>query len=73
MPRPLFDKRLARMTPDRAAGIIVGGMLRGKARVLVGLDAHLLHHIAKLPARATRTSWPRRLSSQLRAESPRRV
>ena len=44
----LFDKRLATMTPDKAARIIVGGMLSGKARVLVGLDAHLLHHMAKL-------------------------
>ncbi len=44
----LFDKRLATMTPDKAARIIVDGMLSGKARVLVGLDAHLLHHMAKL-------------------------
>ena len=44
----LFDKKLATMTPDKAAEIIVDGMLSGKARVLVGLDAHLLHHLAKL-------------------------
>ena len=43
-----FDKKLARMSPDRAAEIIIDGMLAGKARVLVGLDAHLLHHFAKL-------------------------
>ena len=36
----LFDKKLATMTPDKAARIIVDGMLGGKARVLVGLDAH---------------------------------
>jgi short-subunit dehydrogenase len=42
-----FDK-LARMTPEKAAGIILDGMLAGKARVLVGIDAHLLHHFAKL-------------------------
>ncbi|WP_322920109.1 SDR family NAD(P)-dependent oxidoreductase [Nocardioides renjunii] len=44
----LFDKKLAKMTPDRAAEIILGGALAGKARVLVGLDAHLIHHFAKL-------------------------
>jgi NAD(P)-dependent dehydrogenase (short-subunit alcohol dehydrogenase family) len=44
----LFEKKLARMSPDRAAGIILDGALAGKARVLVGLDAHLIHHFAKL-------------------------
>ncbi len=44
----LFDEKLARMTPERAAEIIIDGMLAGKARVLVGLDAHALHHLAKL-------------------------
>ena len=36
------------MTPERAAEIIVKGILGNKARVLVGLDAHALHHLAKL-------------------------
>jgi NADP-dependent 3-hydroxy acid dehydrogenase YdfG len=44
----LFDQKLARMTPERAAEIIVKGILGNKARVLVGLDAHALHHLAKL-------------------------
>ena len=44
----LFDKKLAKMSPERAAEIIIDGMLAGKARVLVGLDAHFLHHFAKL-------------------------
>ena len=44
----LFDKKLARMTPDRAAEIIVNGILKNKARVLVGVDAHAMHHMAKL-------------------------
>jgi short-subunit dehydrogenase len=43
-----FDKRLARMSPERAAEIILDGMLAGKARVLVGADAHVLHTLAKL-------------------------
>ena len=38
--RELFDKKLAKMTPERAAEIIVKGILGNKARVLVGLDAH---------------------------------
>ncbi len=43
----LFDEKLARMTPDRAAEIIVKGILSNKARVLVGLDAHAVHTLAK--------------------------
>ncbi len=43
----LFDKKLATMTPERAAQIIVRGVLKNQARVLVGLDAHLLHNFAK--------------------------
>jgi NADP-dependent 3-hydroxy acid dehydrogenase YdfG len=43
----LFDKKLAKMTPERAAEIIVDGVLKNKARVLVGLDAHALHSFAK--------------------------
>jgi NADP-dependent 3-hydroxy acid dehydrogenase YdfG len=43
-----FDEKLAKMTPERAAEIIVGGILHDRARVLVGLDAHALHHLAKL-------------------------
>lgn len=42
-----FDKKLARMSPERAAEIIVDGMQKGSPRVLVGLDAHLLHNFAK--------------------------
>lgn len=44
----LFEKKLARMSPDRAAEIILDGALAGKARVLVGIDAHVIHHFAKL-------------------------
>ena len=43
-----FDQRLARMTPEKAAQIIVDGMLGGKPRVLVGADAHAIHWIGKL-------------------------
>ena len=43
----LFDKKLAKMTPERAAEIIIDGVLKNKARVLVGLDAHVLHQFGK--------------------------
>ncbi len=44
----LFDEKLAKTTAERAAQIILDGALKKKARVLVGLDAHALHHFAKL-------------------------
>ena len=44
----LFDRKLARMTADKAAQVILDGALAGKARVLVGADAHVLHHFARL-------------------------
>ena len=44
----LFEDKLARMTPARAAEIILKGAQSGKARVLVGADAHAMHHLAKL-------------------------
>ncbi|MBF4160197.1 SDR family NAD(P)-dependent oxidoreductase [Nocardioides acrostichi] len=42
-----FDKKLAKTTPEKAAQIIVRGIERNQARVLVGLDAHALHTFAK--------------------------
>ena len=44
----LFEKKLARMEPEKAAQIIVGAILKGRARQLVGIDAHLIHHACKL-------------------------
>jgi short-subunit dehydrogenase len=44
----LFDEKLAKMSPERAAEIIVNGILKNRARVLVGLDAHAVHTVAKL-------------------------
>jgi NADP-dependent 3-hydroxy acid dehydrogenase YdfG len=44
-----FDERMARTEPEEASRIIVEkGILGGKARLLVGRDAHLLHHFARL-------------------------
>jgi len=44
----LFDEKLAKMTPQRAAQIIAKAVLADQPRLLVGLDAHLLHHVARL-------------------------
>jgi NADP-dependent 3-hydroxy acid dehydrogenase YdfG len=42
-------EKLAKMSPERAAQIIVTkGILGNRARVLVGVDAHVLHHFARL-------------------------
>lgn len=42
-----FDEKLAKMPPEKAAEIIVRGILKNQARVLVGLDAHVIHNIGK--------------------------
>jgi NAD(P)-dependent dehydrogenase (short-subunit alcohol dehydrogenase family) len=44
----LFERRLARMSAEKAARIILDAAVAGKARQLVGIDAHLIHHFAKL-------------------------
>ena len=44
----IFDKRLANTTPQRAAQIILDGVRKNKARVLVGPDAHVLDFIVRL-------------------------
>ena len=43
-----FDNKLARTTAAKAAETILKGALNGKARVLVGADAHAVHHFAKI-------------------------
>lgn len=43
----LFEERLARMSPEKAAKVIVRGILRNQARVLVGIDAHVVHNFGK--------------------------
>ena len=44
----MFDEKMARMTPERAAQIITKAVLADQPRLLVGLDAHLIHHVARL-------------------------
>ena len=43
-----FDTKLARMTPERAAEIILAGVLADKPRVLVGADAKALDWFSRL-------------------------
>ncbi|MBZ5737606.1 SDR family NAD(P)-dependent oxidoreductase [Nocardioides mangrovi] len=43
-----FDEKLARMTPEKAASVILAGVEKDKARVLVGLDAHIVHQLGKI-------------------------
>jgi short-subunit dehydrogenase len=43
-----FDTKLARMTPDRAAEIILEGVLANKPRVVVGADAKALDWFVRL-------------------------
>ncbi len=42
-----FDQKLAKTSPDKAAEVIIEAMLAGKARVLVGKDAHAVHTLGK--------------------------
>lgn len=44
----IFEQKLARMPADKAARIILDAATKGRARQLVGIDAHILHHFAKL-------------------------
>lgn len=44
----LFDQKLARLSPERAAAIILRAVERQRPRVLVGADAHALHTFAKV-------------------------
>ena len=44
----LFDKKLARTTADKAAQVIVGGVLKNKPRIVVGGDAKLLDAYVRL-------------------------
>jgi len=44
----LLERKLARTSAEKAARVILRGALSGKARVLVGADAHAMHHVAKI-------------------------
>lgn len=42
-----FDEKLAKTTPEKAAEVIIKGIQRKQARVLIGLDAHAVHNFGK--------------------------
>jgi short-subunit dehydrogenase len=43
----LFDEKLAKTTPEKAAEVIIRGIEKKQARVLIGLDAHVVHNFGK--------------------------
>jgi len=43
-----FDEKLAAMTPEKAAAVIIRGIEKKQARVLVGLDAHAINAFGKI-------------------------
>jgi NADP-dependent 3-hydroxy acid dehydrogenase YdfG len=55
----IFDTRMARTSPERAAQVILDGVAKGKARVLVGLDAKILDAFV----RATGSGYQRVLTA----------
>jgi len=44
----LFDKRLARTTPEAASRVILRGVQAGRPRVLIGSDARALDALVRL-------------------------
>lgn len=42
-----FDEKLAKTTPEKAAEVILKGIEKKQARVLIGLDAHAVHNFGK--------------------------
>lgn len=64
----LFDTKLARTTPDRAAEVILKAARKGKARVLVGADAKALD----LLQRATGSGYQRLVALAVHKVMPAR-
>lgn len=44
----IFEQKLAHTSPEKAARIIVRGILRNRARQLVGPDAHVVHFLGNI-------------------------
>jgi NAD(P)-dependent dehydrogenase (short-subunit alcohol dehydrogenase family) len=42
----VFDRKLAKTTAERAAAVILAGVLAGKPRIMVGTDAKMMHALA---------------------------
>ncbi len=58
----LFDKVLARTSPERAAAVILRGAARGRPRVLIGPDAR----VASLAELVSNRGWQRVIASGFR-------
>jgi NADP-dependent 3-hydroxy acid dehydrogenase YdfG len=63
----MFDKKLAKTTPERAAKIILTAVQKKKARVLVGADAKVLDVIVRI----TGSGYQRLFSSALAKTLPK--
>jgi NADP-dependent 3-hydroxy acid dehydrogenase YdfG len=44
----LFDKKLTMTTPEKAAQVILDGVAKNKARILIGLDAKVIDAVVRL-------------------------
>lgn len=53
-----FDKRVAHLSPQRAAQIILTGVAKNKARVLVGVDAKVLDLVVRLTGSGYQRIFP---------------
>ena len=62
-------ERLTRTTPEKAAQLILGAVVKNKRRALIGPDAHLFDAAARLSPRATQ--WA--LGKLVARNSPRIV
>jgi short-subunit dehydrogenase len=54
-----FDKRIARTTPSAAATAILRGVRKGKPRILVGADAHLVAALLRVTGSSYQRILPR--------------
>lgn len=68
----LFE-RVTRTTPERAAQVILGGVDRGKARILIGADAHVIDAAARALGAGYEGLWARAVQAGLRLAGRRRA
>ncbi len=69
-----FDGALARTTPEQAAAAILRGVRRGRPRILVGADAHLVSALVRMTGAGYQRILPRILkrTTTLDRSQPRR-
>ena len=54
-----FDKKLANTTPEKAAKIILDGVRKNKARILVGSDAKMLEIVIRAVGAGYQSLFPK--------------